>query len=638
MSSADKSTTPKHPERRLAAVLAADVVAYSRLMGVDEEGTLESLKGHRRELINPKITEHKGRIVKTTGDGILIEFPSVVDALRCATEVQLGMTERNVDVPREKRIEFRAGINVGDIILDEGDIYGDGVNIAARLESLAEPGTVYISGAVFDQVRNKLPLRYDFLGEQHVKNISEAVRVYRVHPSSISRAPLLLRRGGWLVTAVLLIGIGVTSVTYWQQRTSPIESAAVLPIPSPGGLLSEQPSIAVLPFANMSSDPSLEYFVDGITEDLTTWLSQNPELRVISRTSAFAYKGKSPDIRQIGRELGARYILEGSVRKDSDRVRITAQLIETASGSHVWAERYDEEGNDVAALQDAVTHKIVGSVGSMHGQIRAADYRNAWSKDATKLQEYDYFLRIHGLIMRGPKEDLEEARQVAFEGLKRFPDSAIIKIKLAWTYLNDVRRGFSDDPRRDLERAFALGSEGMAGKDIPRLGQMHGHWLMALAYFYCKQDYSRALDERDITLAMAPIDAIVYVDLSQTLTFAGRPMEALNSIHKAIELDPSYPAWFHTYLAEAYYAAGKSREALDELAKINQPAFRDLVYRAASHASLGQLEEARLAVAGLQDWNSSVSLAKIRYLFPYRSDTDRQRVLDDLRKASLPQG
>src|SRR5438067_2583217 len=223
--------------------------------------------------------------------------------------------------------------------------------------------------------------------------------------------------------------------------------------------------------------------------------------------------------------------------------------------------------------------------------IRAADYRNAWSKDATKLEEYDYFLRIHGLIMRGPKDDLEQARQVAFEGLKRFPDSAIIKIKLAWTYLNDVRRGFSDDPRRDLERAFALGSEGMAGKDIPRLGQMHGHWLMALAYFYCKQDYSRALDEREITLAMAPIDAIVYVDLSQTLTFAGRPMEALNSIHKAIELDPGYPPWFHTYLAEAYYAAGKSREAVDELAKINQPAFRDLVYGAASHASLGQLEE-----------------------------------------------
>jgi class 3 adenylate cyclase len=226
MSSADKSKTPKHPKRRLAAVVAADVVAYSRLMGADEEGTLESLKAHRRDLINPKIIEHKGRIVKTTGDGILIEFPSVVDALRCATEVQLGMIERNVDVAREKRIEFRAGVNVGDIILDEGDIYGDGVNIAARLENLAEPGTVYISGAVFDQVRNKLPLRYDCLGEQHVKNISEAVRVYRVHPSSTSRAPSLLRRGSWLVSGIthtmlriFVASVALTAITNAARRS-----------------------------------------------------------------------------------------------------------------------------------------------------------------------------------------------------------------------------------------------------------------------------------------------------------------------------------------------------------------------------------------------------------------------------------
>jgi tetratricopeptide (TPR) repeat protein len=253
----------------------------------------------------------------------------------------------------------------------------------------------------------------------------------------------------------------------------------------------------------------------------------------------------------------------------------------------------------------------------MHGQIRAAVNRNAWSKDATKLQEYDYFLRIHGLIMRGPKADLEQARQVAVEGLQRFPNSAIIKIKLAWTYFNDVRRGYSAGPRRDLEQAFALGSEGMAGQDIPRLGQMHGHWLMALAYFYCKHDYARALEERDAAIAMAPIDAVVLVDLSQTLTFSGQPVEAIASIRKAIQLDPGFAPWFHTYVAEAYYAAGKNREALEELAAVSLPAFRDLIYRAASHAALGQLDEARAASGELQKWNSGTNLVSLRYEFPF---------------------
>jgi TolB-like protein len=387
----------------------------------------------------------------------------------------------------------------------------------------------------------------------------------------------------------------------------------------------------------MSGDPALEYFSDGMTEDLTTWLSQNPELLVISRTSAFAYKGKAPDIRQIGRALGARYVLEGSVRKDSDRVRITAQLIEASSGHHVWAERYDEEGNDVAALQDAVTHKIVSSIGTMHGQIRAADYRNAWSKTPEKLQEYDYFLRIHGLIMRGPKEDLVQARQAAFEGLKRFPNSAIIKIKLAWTYLQDARRGYSDDPRRDIERAFALGSEGMAGQDIPRLGQMHGHWLMALASVYAKHDFARALDERETALVMAPSDAIVLVDLSHTLIFAGRPDKAIDSIRKAMRLDPGFPPWFHTYLAEAYYAKGDYRAAIDELTAVGHPTFRDLICMVASHVALHEPDEARRAAANLLRRNPDSNLASLREVLPFRSDTDRERILADLRKAGIPE-
>jgi TolB-like protein/class 3 adenylate cyclase len=645
---ANRSAAPEqHVERKLTAILVADVVGYSRLMGADEEGTLTRLKALRRDLIDPKIAEHGGRIIKLMGDGALVEFPSVVDAVRCAVEIQAAMPERNAEVPPEKQIAFRIGINVGDVIIDGQDIYGDGVNIGARLQASASPGTVLVSGTAHDHVHNKLPYAFDYLGEQHVKNIARPVRVYRVRPEPAAvrwRATFSRRlaRPRLVISVVLLAVIGTAGGLYFNERGTPIKSLITSALPGSTAnrtaTLPDQPIIAVLPFNNMSGDANLDYFSDGITEDLTTWLSQNPELVVISRTSAFAYKGKSPDIREVGRTLGARYVLEGSVRKDNDRVRITAQLIDAASGHHVWAERYAEEGNDVAALQDAVTHKIVSSIGSMHGQIRATVYRNAWSKDPGKLLEYDYFLRIHGLIMRGPKEDLEQARQVAFEGLQHFPNSAIIKIKLAWTYLNDVRRGYSDDPARDLERAFSLGSEGMAGHDIPRLGQMHGHWLMALAYFYCKQDYPRALEERDTTLAMAPIDAIVLVDLSQTLTFSGRPAEAIASIRKAIELDPGFPAWFHTYKAEAHYAAGDNRDTIAELGQAGQSQFRTLIYRAASYAALGQLDEARTASAELQKWSSGTNLAKLRYEFPFQTDSDRERMIADLRKAGLPDG
>ncbi|HKO06398.1 MAG TPA: adenylate/guanylate cyclase domain-containing protein, partial [Alphaproteobacteria bacterium] len=294
-------------QRRLAAILAADVAGYSRLMGADEEGTLARLKAHRRELIDPKIKEHRGRIVKTTGDGMLVEFASVVDAVRCAVDVQRGTAERNADVPPEKRIEFRVGINLGDIIIDGDDIHGDGVNIAARLEGLAQPGAVYISGTAYDQVRDKLDLAFEDMGEQQVKNIARPVRVFRI-PAPVSGQP-----------------------------TASAEPVLALP---------DKPSIAVLPFENMSGDPEQEFFSDGMAEDIITALSKLRWFFVIARNSTFAYKGKSPDVRQVARELGVRYVLEGSVRKAGNRMRIAAQLIDGVTGNHIWAERYDREAVD----------------------------------------------------------------------------------------------------------------------------------------------------------------------------------------------------------------------------------------------------------------------------------------------------
>src|SRR5258708_7333964 len=302
-------------ERRLAAILAGDVVGYSRLMGVDEEGTLRDLKEHRAALLHPKVAEHRGRIVKTTGDGVLIEFPSVVDAVRFAVEIQRGMAERNIDIPAERRIELRIGINVGDVIIDGDDIFGDGVNVAARLEALAEPGGICVSRVVRDQVRDKLDFSFEDLGEQSVKNIARPVRVYRVNTSSEGGAPM------------------------------PVASGV-----DAGTGLSERPSIAVLPFQNMSGDPEQEYFVDGIVEDIITGLSRIKWLYVVARNSTFVYKGRAVDMKQVGRELGARYVLEGSLRKAGNRVRITGPLIETATGTHVWADRYDGALADIFEL------------------------------------------------------------------------------------------------------------------------------------------------------------------------------------------------------------------------------------------------------------------------------------------------
>ena len=315
-------------ERRLAAILAGDIAGYSRLMSVDEEGTLHDLKVHRKELVDPKITEHRGRIVKTTGDGILVEFVSVVDAVRCAVDIQRGMADRNTNVPIDKRIQFRIGINVGDIIIDGGDIFGDGVNVAARLETLADPGGIMVSSVVHDQVRDKLSFGFEDMGEQVVKNIPRPVNVHRVHLTEVSPEKAKSASG--------------------QQK--PVSTS------------SERPSIAVLPFANMSGDPEQEYFADGITEEIITGLSKLRWFFVIARNSSFTYKGKAVDVKRAARELGVRYILEGSVRKGGNRVRITAQLIDAATGNHLWADRYDGELADVFALQDEITKAAVAAI------------------------------------------------------------------------------------------------------------------------------------------------------------------------------------------------------------------------------------------------------------------------------------
>src|SRR5271163_4714132 len=357
----------KAVERRLVAILAADVAGYSRLTSADEEGTHQRLKAHLEQLVDPKIKEHRGRTVKNTGDGLLSEFASVVDAVRCAVEVQRAMTERNIDVPADNRIEFRIGINIGDIIVDKGDIFGDGVNVAARLEALAEPGGICVSRVVRDQIRDKLDFAFDDMGEQQVRNIARPVRAYR-------------------------IGLG-------QKPPAPASAAPVLALP-------DKPSIAVLPFQNMSGDPEQEYFTDGMVEEIITSLARIRWLFVIARNSSFTYKGQAVDVKRVGRELGVRYVLEGSVRKGGNRVRITAQLIDALTDAHLWADRFDGSLEDVFELQDKVASSVAGVI---EPALQAAEIRRSAERPTSNLNAYDLYLRALPLYESGEKNQTIEA-------------------------------------------------------------------------------------------------------------------------------------------------------------------------------------------------------------------------------------
>ena len=375
--------TPQNVKRKLAAILAADIVGYSRLMGADETGTLAQLKTHRKELIDPKIAEHCGRIVKTTGDGILVEFASVVDAVQCAVEVQRAMTQRNAHVPEDRRLEFRVGINLGDIIIDGDDIYGDGVNIAARLEGLAEPGGICISGTAFDQVEGKLDYGYEFSGEQQVKNIEKPVRVYSVRPDKDDQ-------------------VEKPSADKAGEKSPP----------------HDKPSIAVLPFTNMSGDPEQAYFSDGITEDIITDLSKVSGLFVIARHSSFTYRGKEVKLEQVGRELGVRFVLEGSVRKAGDRVRITAQLVDATTENHLWAERYDRNLEDIFAVQDEVAQKVVSALAVT---LKAGEEERLGRKHTPNLEAYDLFLRGRALVFLPTVDNILSARRFFDRATGRSP-------------------------------------------------------------------------------------------------------------------------------------------------------------------------------------------------------------------------
>jgi len=581
-------------ERRLAAILAADVAGYSRLMGVDEEGTLRQLKAHRKELVDLKITEHRGRVVKTTGDGMLVEFVSVVDAVRCAVEIQRSMIERNIEVPAESRIQFRVGINVGDIISDDNDIYGDGVNVAARLEALAEPGDILVSRNVHDQVRDKLSFGFEDMGEQTVKNIARPIGVHRV---------------------------------------SLVENAAPIAIKGAadaGKIHANRPSIAVLPFVNMSGDPEQEYFADGISEDIITGLSKLRWFFVIARNSSFAYKGKAVDVKRVARELGVRYVLEGSVRKGGNRMRITAQLIDAATGNHLWADRYDGELTDVFALQDEITKKVVAAI---EPKLLEAEGIRSQSRSPEDLGAWDMVIQANSLFWRLTKAETEAAIAILRRAVELYPDYAPAQSMLAFMLLISGYLGWAlMEPQLQQAAGFAARAEEIDHSDP---------WAhLALGYVaFVRRRTSEAAAEFQRALALNPNFAAAHGYLGRTLAFDGQSEQAITHLKEAIRLSPHDPqnAIFTTGLAVAHYFAGRFAEAVEYSRETLQrrSAFTagNRIY-CASLAQNGQIDEAREALAQLKVLHPDLSIAWIERNVPYTA-APMAKFVDGMRKAGL---
>ena len=636
----------KNIQRRLAAILATDVVGYSRLMGEDETGTLDALRAHREELIEPKIAEHDGRVVKLMGDGLLAEFPSAVEAVECAVEIQRTLGERNADLPEAKRIAYRIGINIGDIIVEGEDIYGDGVNVASRLEGLADPGGICIRRAVRNQVRDKLPLAFEDMGEVEVKNIARPLRVFRVvlneaaAPGTVSRPTGRLAASRWLAIAVGVLGVAAIAggLVWWQpwqptREPTPLEEAT-LPLPN-------RPSIAVLPFANLSDDPTQEYFADGMTEDLITDLSKISGLFVIARNSSFAYKGKSTDIRQVGRELGVRNVLEGSVRRFGDRVRINVQLVDATTGGHKWAERYDGSLSDVFALQDQVTRNIIRELAV---RLTPGDEARQVARITSIPEAHDAFLRGWAHYVRSSADDYAAAIPHLEEALHLDPNYGRAHAALASIYQIARIRGWQAHlgltPDDTLEKAVRHLEEAMK-RPTPLAHQV------ASSFFTRQGRHDEAVAEAEDAVELDTNDPAGYFAMARALAFAGRAQEAAAFIDKAKRLNPYHPADYVFYTGvvefgqELFEEATVSLENAHRLAQDNPGV---LMFLIASYGHLSRGADAELAMKNFRalastrsmEWIFSATVFDV-YWWRFKREEDAQRLRMGLRLAGLPE-
>jgi adenylate cyclase len=580
-------------ERRLAAILAADVAGYSRLMGIDEEGTHKALKAHCRELVEPKIQQHRGRIIKNTGDGFLAEFTSVLDAVRCATEIQQGMTVRNAKTPDDQRIEFRIGVHQGDIITDTGDIFGDGVNVAARLEGISDPGGICVSARVQEDVRGKLDLALDDIGERQLKNIERPVRVYRILS---------------------------------ENKATRSRPALALP---------DRPSIAVLPFQNMSGDSEQDYFADGIVEEIITALSRFRQLFVIARNSSFTYKGRAADIKEVGRELGVRYVLEGSVRRAANRVRITAQLIDAKTGGHLWAHRFDGTPEDIFDLQDQVTASVVGAIVP---KLEEVEFNRIKFKPTESLDAYDYYLRAMMYFNQWTNESIDEALKLLNRAIELDPEFASAHGLAAWCYTRRRQSHWMKDyphEMAELER-HARRAIALANGDAVALSS--GGWAL-VHVAGCVEEGAAAINR---ALTLNPNMTNAWHVSGWTNIYIGDPDKAIEHFAHAMRLNPLDPIFQRMQIGTiaAHFLAGRyEQSSLFAQAALQQhPNYLPLLrVAAASYALAGKMTEVKKAVARICQLDPASPLSRAVDFAPFRRPEDISRYRDALQKAGLPE-
>ena len=581
-------------ERRLAAVLAADVVGYSRLMEVDEEGTLAQLKTVRLEVIDPAITKCKGRIIKTTGDGMLVEFQSVTEALRCAVDFQERMARRNRDMPASRVLLYRIGINLGDVIVEENDIFGDGVNVASRLESIAEPGGICISAAVRDQVGDRVDVGYVDLGEQHVKNINRAIHVFKVLLSG--SAP-----GG----SAAIVG----------ARVAPQASA-------------RKPSIAVLPFINMSGDSEQEFFADGLTEDIITELSRFRELLVISRNAVFVHKGKPVKAQAIAREFGVDYVVEGSVRKAADRVRVTVQLIDGETETHIWAERYDRKLEEIFAIQDEVTSAVAAT---LFGRVEAARHDQVQRKRTENMAAYEYVLTGKVLHHRSNREANAEALRLLDCAIELDPNYAHAHAWKACVTGQQWLHGWCQDPDATLRSISAELQTALSLDD----NDADVHRILA-ALNLNVNEFDKAVYHQQRALSLNPNSDLIVVQQGELLTWLGRPEEGIEWIRRAMRLNPYHPERFWSHLGRAQYTARMYADAIGSFSKLTAPDHAHHAFLAAASAQLGNRIAAEAHAREVLQRQPTFTVESYLKTLHYRQSSDAEHVRDGLLKAGLP--